>query len=142
LSGLASTDPAIEPRVRRGPGNPAWRPGQSGNPKGRAPALVDIAALARKHGPKCVEVVFNLMTRAKDPKIKLAAAIALLDRGFGRPKQELDVNASSTIQLHLVAARMVSGQLLEGKIEAEVIEDTVTPDVTKRDEQANEQPTE
>jgi hypothetical protein len=98
-------------------GNPAprsaWKPGQSGNPAGRAKPEVDIAALARVHGTKCIEVVVRLMTRSKDEKIKLAAAIALLDRGFGRPKQEMDINSNSTIELHLVAARAISSTLIE-----------------------------
>jgi hypothetical protein len=98
--------------VRRAtPGS--WRPGRSGNPAGRPKPEVDIAALARKHGTKCIEVVVRLMTRSKDEKIKLAAAIALLDRGFGRPKQEMDINSNSTIELHLVAARAISASLIE-----------------------------
>jgi hypothetical protein len=90
----------------------AWKPGMSGNPRGRAPALVDIAALARKHGPKCIEVAYNLMMRDKDSKVRLAACVALLDRGFGRPKQEIETNGNATIELHLVAARLVSEQLM------------------------------
>src|SRR5207344_2600599 len=92
---LAVSASTIEHTKRKAPphawkpgqsGNPAprsaWKPGQSGNPAGRAKPDVDIAALARVHGTKCIEVVVRLMTRSKDEKIKLAAAIALLDRGF------------------------------------------------------------
>jgi hypothetical protein len=90
----------------------SWKPGQSGNPNGRPKPDVDIAALAREHGPKCVQVVVRLLASG-DEKIRLAAAIALLDRGFGRPKQEMDINSNSTIELHLVAARAISASLIE-----------------------------
>jgi len=90
----------------------AWKPGQSGNPKGRPKPDVDIAALAREHGPKCIEVVVKILG-SDDEKLRLAAAIALLDRGFGRPKQEMDINSNSTIELHLVAARAISASLIE-----------------------------
>ena len=73
-------------------GNPAprsaWKPGQSGNPAGRPKPEVDIAALARKHGPRCIEVAARLLA-SKDEKMRLAAAIALLDRGWGRPAQAI-----------------------------------------------------
>lgn len=61
-----------------------WTKGQSGNPKGRPPAAVDISELARAHGPRCIEVAAELLEDA-DPRIRLAALVALLDRGFGRP---------------------------------------------------------
>jgi CRP-like cAMP-binding protein len=83
---------------------------------------VDIADLARKHGPKAIEIVARLMTHDKDSKVRLAAAVALLDRGFGRPKQEIETTANGTIELHLVAARIVSGELLATVSEPPTIE--------------------
>ena len=106
---------------RRAPPH-AWKPGQSGNPRGREPALVDIAALARKHGPKAIEIVAGLMVRDPDSKVRLAAAIALLDRGFGRPKQEIETTGNQTIELHLVAARVISQELLQSTDAPPVIE--------------------
>jgi hypothetical protein len=79
----------ITPQGRGGLRNSSWRPGQSGNPKGRPKPEVDIAALARKHGPKCIKIVAGIMMKDKDSKVRLAAAIALLDRGWGRPAQAI-----------------------------------------------------
>ena len=90
----------------------SWQPGVSGNPNGRPKPDVDIAALARVHGPKCIEITYNLATRSRDPKIRLAAATALLDRGFGRPNQSVDVNTTSVLELHLVAARAISDSII------------------------------
>lgn len=43
---------------------------------------VDIAALARKHGPKCIEVVAGIIMKDRDEKMRHAAAVALLHRGW------------------------------------------------------------
>lgn len=102
----------------------AWKPGQSGNPNGRPKPEVDIAALARKHGPRCIEVAARLLG-SKDEKMRLAAAIALLDRGFGRPKQEIETTGNATIELHLVAARVISQELLQSADAPPVIEHAV-----------------
>jgi hypothetical protein len=80
-----------------------WKPGQSGNPAGRPKAEHDIAALCRIHTAACVETLVKAMKRERDA---VPAAIALLDRGWGRPKQQLEVSADAdAIGMHLVAAR-------------------------------------
>jgi len=58
-----------------------WSPGRSGNPKGRPKSPVDIAALAREHGPRCIEDATELL-EDPDPRIRLAALVVLMDRGF------------------------------------------------------------
>jgi hypothetical protein len=84
--------------------------GSRGSPeirKGRPPAPVDIAALARQYGPKCIEVAAELLSDP-DPRIRLAVVIALLDRGFGRPAQAVSgaTDMPTLLQLmHHEAAR-------------------------------------
>jgi hypothetical protein len=83
---------------------PHWVKGQSGNPKGRPPADQDVAALCRIHTPECVETLVRAMRTS--PRDRVPAAIALLDRGWGRPKQQLEVSADAdAIGMHLTAAR-------------------------------------
>jgi hypothetical protein len=89
----------------------SWKPGQSGNPKGRAPAPVDIAALARVHGPRCIEVAADLLDH-EDARIRLGALNALLDRGFGRPVQAITApDGSSNAMMHLLAATALSQEM-------------------------------
>jgi hypothetical protein len=105
--------------VRRQAPPKAWKPGQSGNPRGRPPAPVDIAALARVHGPRCIDVAVELLGDA-DPKVRLATVIALLDRGFGRPMQTISTpDGDSPIALHLLAAKLVSAEIMERMAERE-----------------------
>jgi hypothetical protein len=86
----------------------AWRPGQSGNPRGRPKAPFDIGALCREHAP---EAVATLVAALRDPRHKVAAAEALLNRGFGKPVQPLHSENQSTV-LHLIAAQHVSHELI------------------------------
>jgi len=68
-----------------------WKPGQSGNPKGRPKAVNDVALLARQHGPAAVEKLAELMHHSKDERVQVAAAKILLDRGYGAVKQIEDI---------------------------------------------------
>jgi hypothetical protein len=98
-----------------------------GNPKGRPPAAIDISALARQYGPKCIEVAAELLTDP-DPRIRLAAVVALLDRGFGRPKQMIEgADGTSPSALHLLAAIAVSRESLERMEQRATISGTAEP---------------
>jgi hypothetical protein len=65
------------------------------------------------HGPRCIAVAVELLDDP-DSRIRLGALTALLDRGFGRPVQAIATDpATSAVGLHLVAAQLVSAQILE-----------------------------
>jgi hypothetical protein len=66
----------------------AWRPGQSGNPAGRprkTQELRDLEAACRAKAPDALRVLTALMQKADKDSTRLAAALAILDRGFGKP---------------------------------------------------------
>jgi hypothetical protein len=78
-----------------------WKKGQSGNPKGRPKKLPDlkevlINVLAEtKEGKMAIEAILMAM-RQKALKGDVRAAELLLDRGYGKAKQEHDVLAQFT----------------------------------------------
>jgi hypothetical protein len=65
-----------------------FKKGQSGNPAGRRAEIGPIRDLARQHSPRAFERVVSLIDDA-DPKVALAAAQEVMNRGWGRPAQAL-----------------------------------------------------
>jgi len=64
-----------------------FQPGQSGNPSGRPKIIKDIQELARQHTDKAIAA---LVAALDDPRACVAAASALLDRGYGKPPAKLE----------------------------------------------------
>jgi hypothetical protein len=122
--------------VRTGPKVPHagnWKPGVSGNPGGRRdPARISVTELAKTHTEAAI---MALVASLKDPKSRVPAATALLNRGWGMPRQHIEATGDGTAVLHLLAAQMVSRELLDqigdqvaGR-RAEMAADRVTIDV-------------
>jgi hypothetical protein len=62
--------------------------GHSGNPGGRPKDADGIRELARSHCAEAIEVLVAIMRDERaGPMAQVKAAIALLDRGFGKPAQ-------------------------------------------------------
>jgi hypothetical protein len=77
--------------------------GQSGNPSGRkkddAP-LMELRAIARQYTN---EAILALVAALDDEKTRVPAAIALLDRGYGRPAQAITgADGETPIQIMVV----------------------------------------
>jgi hypothetical protein len=71
-----------------------FQPGQSGNPGGRPKLVDDIHALARPHAPAAIEALVKALS---DPDRCIPAAIALLDRGFGKPAQSVAADVQTRV---------------------------------------------
>jgi hypothetical protein len=70
-----------------------FQPGQSGNPGGRRRKSDDdrkVEELARAYGVEAITTLAEIMRSTQAPaSARSAAAQAVLDRGFGRPRQTL-----------------------------------------------------
>ena len=76
--------------------NGQFQPGQSGNPGGRPREVGHVRELARQRTEKAVETLATIMEDAKAPAAaRVTAAQALLDRGWGRAPQTLNVGSPS-----------------------------------------------
>ena len=72
----------------------AWRPGESGNPAGRPKRTPDEKALieaCRQKAPEAMKVLVQLMKSADRDSVRLQAALAVLERGYGRPLQRQEL---------------------------------------------------
>lgn len=66
-----------------------FKPGQSGNPKGRPVVDKDVQKLAREYTQQALDA---LVLALGEPRNRVAAAVAILDRGHGKPGQTIDLN--------------------------------------------------
>jgi hypothetical protein len=99
---LKTTPRATHPRPPRGqatgyPGGATGKgfmPGQSGNPGGRPTGVKDMTQLARAH---TVDAIRALVAALQKPRERVAAATALLDRGWGKPVQMITGDANQPL---------------------------------------------
>jgi hypothetical protein len=82
--------------------------GHSGNPSGRPKDEFKVAELARTYTSEAIDTLVDLMRHGKDERVRGTAAQALLDRGWGKPKQELLTEDSGGL---LASLRVVSDRI-------------------------------
>jgi hypothetical protein len=101
--------------------------GEVRNPRGRPKKDYDLAALAQSHAELAVKTLAQCLTDAEASwPAKVSAASELLDRGFGKAPQSLDVEHKVTLSDAFEEfIRKLNGQQHEAPvIEATVIEGT------------------
>jgi hypothetical protein len=110
LSG--ATDEADEINSKANPikvpreANGTWGKGQSGNPVGVSKGAVclfgNLAHEARKYAGIALDSLVDLVKTAESESVRLNAANSLLDRGFGRPMQSIDLKTDGPqVQVNL-----------------------------------------
>jgi len=89
-----------------------FKPGQSGNPKGRTgpnKVTADIRAAALEHGPAALERLAHLAQHAESEATQVAAAKEILDRAYGRSSlaigQAPDLQPVTVVERHIVDDR-------------------------------------
>jgi len=92
----------------------SFKPGVSGNPGGRPkrPATIearkvvaDVKAAARELTSDAMDTLKQVMQDPKAPAAaRVSAAIAILDRGWGKPKQTIEGNTGLTLEQLVLAS--------------------------------------
>ena len=68
--------------------------GQSGNPSGQPKGWAELRSACRAHTQAAIDTLVDCLAEA-DPRVRVAAATALLDRGWGRPAIAVEVSAKT-----------------------------------------------
>ena len=75
-----------------------WKPGESGNPRGMDPGIAHVRELARQFTPEAIETLVEIMGDTDATKAaRVAAANALLDRGWGKPDQSVSIDGGQSL---------------------------------------------
>ena len=97
-----------------------FQKGTSGNPGGRPRVVADVQQLARERSPEAINILANVMRDEKaPPAARVAAANALLDRGYGKPTQPISQTLTkidpSTMSDEELAAIVRSGKQADAR---------------------------
>ncbi len=65
-------------------------------------ATAEVRAVALDHAPSALAELARLATGAENEATRVAACREILDRAYGRPKQELDIEHSGELTLKSV----------------------------------------
>lgn len=77
--------------------------GKSGNPSGRPKDNPELKEACRSHTMECIAVLVGIVNNSKSKdNDRIKAAEVLLDRGYGKPVQSVDLDAKNIPQVVFV----------------------------------------
>jgi len=79
-----------------------WKPGQSGNPKGRPKTPDEVRQKLKDALGDAVDVLIQLSKTADKDSVRYQAAQDLVDRVLGKPTQPLDIDQSNAVKVEIV----------------------------------------
>lgn len=88
----------------------AFKKGQSGNPGGRPKVVGEVKELARAHTVDAMQALAKIVKDNTAPAAaRVAAATALLDRGYGKPTQHIEADVRHNL-VSILASIGASGE--------------------------------
>jgi|HubBroStandDraft_6_1064221.scaffolds.fasta_scaffold140546_4 hypothetical protein len=94
-----------------------WKKGQSGNPSGHTAEYGEVLALARFLAPRAIERLGELM-ESEDERVAAVACNAILDRAFGKPREQTSETSSlATLSDEELDRRLIAAFVARGMSE-------------------------
>ncbi len=118
--------PAISKNMPRGQ---PFRKGISGNLRGRpkrTPEEVELIKACRTKAPEALEVIEGLMRNADNDRVRLAAAQFIIERGFGKAPEKIEIFAAreeGPLPWCELSPREAYMKLVRGEVIDDVVED-------------------
>lgn len=102
----------------------SFKPGQSGNPKGRPKEVAHVKELAREYTQEAVQTLASIMKDgAAPPAARVKASETLLDRAWGKAETTANVNVNKNVRdlstAEILAALAATGAIGEEGSEGE-----------------------
>lgn len=102
---MSQSTPKADKPKRKAP-KTAFVKGQSGNPGGRKPKTEEertLEAMCKERTPEALATVLEIMRASNQDKARLSAAQYVIDRGWGKAKETLDVAVTMNLAQELAA---------------------------------------
>ena len=101
-------------------------PGKSGNPSGRPRRDKEVAAIAREHTAEAIRTLLHVMTKPKaSDSARVSAAQILLDRGWGRAPQSVELSGPGGGPIAVAELGQVERRQLMLELQARLLEASV-----------------
>jgi hypothetical protein len=69
-----------------------FKPGHSANPGGRPKGVIEVIHLARQQTTAAIRTLVEILKNGQSEQARIAAANALLDRGWGKAPQSITID--------------------------------------------------
>jgi len=93
----------VKNNQRKSSGNVGGARPAAGRPKGSLnKATADIKAAAQVYTEDALATLAQIMKAGESEAARVAAANSILDRGFGKPRQSMDLDATTDMTVEIV----------------------------------------
>jgi hypothetical protein len=110
-----------------------WQPGKSANPGGRPSIPEEVKAALQAATPAAVATLVEIMTAGKSEDTRVKAANIILERVYGKARQDVDVRVTDVGAMHLQLLEEIRARRQERLGQAPI---DVTP-IEKKDEEGS-----